>query len=98
MAHLLHRHLDQLGAPTAHGSDLLRTQALGLAVLEAERRIEVGAHQVVLELRCLVEGMQDCFATLKTRADRIHECSAMKSWMRSPRKVSGVFRCMVEER
>ena len=65
MPHLLDRHLDQLAAPAAHGGDFLRAQALGLAVLETEGRIQVGAHQVVLELRRLVQRMQDLFATLK---------------------------------
>src|SRR3569833_3848882 len=58
MPHLFDGHVDQHTAPAFHGTGLLCGHPIRLAILEAEGGVKVGAHEVVLELRGLVESVE----------------------------------------
>ncbi len=62
MSHLLDRHFYQHAAPSLYGVGLLCGQAVNFAILQAEGCVEVGAHEIVLELGGLVEGMESVLA------------------------------------
>ena len=60
--HLLDRDIEQHAAPAAHRRRLGGIQALPLAVLQAEGGVQVGAHEVVLELGGLVQAVDEDLA------------------------------------
>src|SRR6185437_10999785 len=65
--HLLDRDIEQHAAPAAYRRRLGRIQALPLAVLQAEGGIQVGAHEVVLELGGLVQAVDEDLALRQGR-------------------------------
>jgi hypothetical protein len=61
VAHLVDRHRHDFPAPARDGIGLRAAQPF-VGGLQAERRIQIGAHEVVLDLGRLVERMQQRFA------------------------------------
>jgi hypothetical protein len=67
MRHLLDGHLEQRLAPAADGFDLIGRQSVLRAGAQAESRVQVSAHEIVLELGGFVERVQDGFAVGQPR-------------------------------
>ena len=83
VSHLVDRHRQEHLLPAPHGGGLRRTESLARPVLEADGRVQVGTHEVVLKLGCLVEGMQQ-HLTLQERAvgrGIVHETSQDRLWL-----------------
>jgi len=61
VAHFIDGDIDDRPPPALYGFGLLGAQAFRFAVLQREGGVEVGAHQIVLELRRLLERVDQLF-------------------------------------
>src|SRR5260370_2349878 len=78
---------EQHVTPAAYGRGFLSAEPLTLNVREARRGVQVGAHEVVLELRGLVPRVQQDFA-LRERGGKgtvVHRTSMMRLCRTNPR-------------
>ena len=79
-AHLLDGHVEDGAAPARDGLGLVRGQPLGFAAAQAEGRVQVGAHQVVLELGGFV---QLVYERLAGNAGLGHDCVSVLTHRRT---------------
>jgi hypothetical protein len=63
VAHLVDRDIEDRAAPACDRFGFRRGKAFAFTVLQAEGGVEIGAHQILLELRGFVERMQNLLAT-----------------------------------
>jgi hypothetical protein len=62
VTHLLRRDGNDRCAPTLHGLELRRSQSFVRAGLQRKRRVQIGAHQAVFELRGLAQRVKQVLA------------------------------------